>query len=265
MAHSKIGFYGDSFVETWRHDDGPKNGLKTWPKIVAEKFDLDIVHSGKGGTSYWDIPLQQFSLDNVPDILIFCWTSSSRLYNKDRIQLMPNPRESLFQLGPKTLDGVTIAKMDSAARGYYKYIHDEKKEIAEYKACLYWFDETILSQVPLDRKIIHLWSFGHDKHDTKLSGKYHPHNLTYMHNWKHGCEIRPSCMSVALMDGANFHDVDKSENHMNTQAKHDLMASFVMHSLIDTNVNGGYDREALNDYSENVVKDHIYTTMPPSK
>ena len=71
------------------------------------------------------------------------------------------------------------------------------KELAEYKACLYWFDQTILSQIPSDRKIIHLWSFGHDKQDSKLSGKYHPNNLTYLHNWKHGCEIRPSCMSIA--------------------------------------------------------------------
>ena len=43
------------------------------------------------------------------------------------------------------------------------------------------------------------------------------------------------------------------------------MADFVMHSLIDTNVDGGYHREALNDYSDNVVKNHLYSTMPPSK
>lgn len=264
MAHSKIGLYGDSFVEVWpeekkKYKEEEHYSLTPWPKIVAEKFNLEIVHSGKGGTSYWDIPLQQFSLDNVPDILIFSWTSSARLYNKEGIQLHPNPGKIWWQEGD-VKDGYV-----DASKQYFKYIHDTEKEIAEYKACLYWFDETILSQIPLDRKIIHLWSFGHDNTDTKLGGTYHPSNLTYLHNWKNGCEIRPSCMSIALMDGAGFDDVDPFENHLNTQTKHNLMADFIMHSLIDTNVNGGYDREALNDYSENVIKNHIYSTMPPSK
>ena len=264
MAFTKIGFYGDSFVEVWQDGiDGPKNDLKTWPRIVADKFDLEIVHTGKGGTSYWDIPLQQFTLKpnaegiiDIPDILIFCWTSSNRLYSKDRIQLMPNPRQSLFQLGPKTLDPLTIEKMDSAARGYYKYIHDEKKEIAEYQACLYWFDETILSKIPSDRKIIHLWSYGHENTENPKHrvGTYHPENLKYLHTWKNGCEIRPSCMSISLMDGCNVSHISNVENHFNTQDKHNIMADFIMHSLIDTNIDGGYDRGALNDYSENITK-----------
>lgn len=262
MAYTKLGLYGDSFAEVW--DDQTKTSLKTWPRIIAEKFDVDIVHSGKAGSSYWDIPLQQFSFENCPDILIFCWTSSARLYHKDGIQLHPNPNKSWFG-NKKDLNDQQKQKLVNASQEYYKYIHDDSKEIAEYKACLYWFDETVLSKIPSDRKIIHIWSFGHDNTDSKLSGTYHPHNLTYLHRWKNGCEIRPSCMSIALMDGASFDDVDPFENHFNTQEKHDLMASCVMHSMIDTNVNGGYDREALNDYSENVIKKHIYSTMPPFK
>ena len=61
-------------------------------------------------------------------------------------------------------------------------------------------------------------------------------------------------MSVALMDNCNINDVDSYENHMNTQEKHNLMADFVMHSLIDTNVDGGYDRDAMNDYTENLKR-----------
>ena len=104
MAHSKIGLYGDSFVEVWpeekkKYKEEEHYSLTPWPKIVAEKFNLEIVHSGKGGTSYWDIPLQQFSLDNVPDILIFSWTSSARLYNKEGIQLHPNTGKIWWQDG----------------------------------------------------------------------------------------------------------------------------------------------------------------------
>ena len=95
MAHIKMGLYGDSFVEVWsegekKFKDEEHCSLETWPNIVAKKFELDIVHSGKGASSYWDIPLQQFSLDNVPDILIFCWTSSARLYQKNGIQNITN-------------------------------------------------------------------------------------------------------------------------------------------------------------------------------
>lgn len=264
MARIKMGLYGDSFVEVWSEEkkkqkDEEHCSLETWPNIVAKKFELDIVHSGKGGSSYWDIPLQQFSFSNVPDILIFCWTSSGRIYNKDGVHINYDSNKIWHQ------NEKVSEEHKKASEYYFKHIHDEDKELAEYKACLYWFDQTILSQIPSDRKIIHLWSFGHDKQDNKLSGKYHPNNLTYLHNWKHGCEIRPSCMSIALMDGANFDDVDPFENHFNTQTKHNLMADFVMHSLIDTNVDGGYHREALNDYSDNVVKNHLYTTMPPSK
>ena len=91
-----IGLYGDSFVEVWKEK---KSDLNTWPNIIAEKFNLEIVHSGKGGTSYWDVPLNQFSLNNVPDILIFCWTSSARIYNKDGIHLNPDPKKIWWEKG----------------------------------------------------------------------------------------------------------------------------------------------------------------------
>ncbi len=247
MSFTKIGLYGDSFVEVWKE----KNKLNTWPHIVADKFDLEIVHSGQGGTSYWDIPLNQFTLKpneegifNVPDILIFCWTSSARIYNKDGIHLNPDPKKVWWKKG-KVKDEYV-----DASEKYFKYIQDDKKEIAEYQSCLFWFDQTVLSKIPIDRKIIHLWSYGHNVTD------YHPDNIKYLHTWENGLEIRPSCMSIATMDGCSLEDIESHENHFNTQEKHNLMADFVMHSLIDTNVDGGYDRSALNDYSENVIKNY---------
>jgi len=244
MSKKTIGLYGDSFVEVWDKDkkkNKDKNylSLKTWPNLIAEKFDLDIVHSGQGGTSYWDIPLQQFSLNDIPDILIFCWTSSARLYNKEAIQLHPDPSKSWFN---KEVSSNIKEQLINASQQYFKYLHDEKKEILEYQSCLFHFDETILSKIPSDRKIIHLWSFGHN------TTNYHPNNIAYLHNWKHGLEIRPCCMSIALMDGCSIDDADPFENHLNTQGKHNLIVDFISHSLVT------YDTNTLNDYSDNVMK-----------
>tara|TARA_Y100000590_G_scaffold114467_1_gene130421 strand:+ start:3064 stop:3828 length:765 start_codon:yes stop_codon:yes gene_type:complete len=248
-----IGLYGDSFVEVLSEDkkqyvDEKYYSLKSWPKIVADKFKLDIVHSGKGGTSYWDIPINQFVFKDCPDVLIFCWSSSARLYSKDGLHLHPTPGKKWWGQQQDKID-----KHLEASNLYFKYLHDYEKELLEYKSCLYWFDNAILDKIPSDRKIVHLWSFGH-MIDFDREDKYHPENLRYLHNWKNGVEIRPSCMSVALMDNCNINDVDSYENHMNTQEKHNLMADFVMHSLIDTNVNGGYDRDAMNDYTENLKR-----------
>ena len=241
MSHIKLGLYGDSFVETWPEEkkkylNKEHYSLTSWPTLIAKKFDLEIVHSGKGGTSYWDIPINQFSLSNVPDILIFCWTSSARLYNKQGIQLHPDPGKIWWQKGDVKNEYVEASKQ------YYKYIHDTEKEILEYQSCLHWFDNCILDKIPTDRKILHLWSFGHNKDN------YHPNNIKYLHTWENGLEIRPACMSISLMDGCSVDQVDPFENHMNTQEKHNLMADFISHSL------ESYDINTLNDYSDNVIK-----------
>jgi len=151
-----IGFYGDSFCSEERSPHSVLKGYDTYITKIKNKLDANIVHLGQGGSSIWDVALKQFDPDNAPDVSIFCWTDSSRLYN-NKIRNLTYGSVTNKKLKTLKFSEIVHRQTVRAAKMYYSHLYDEDKHNLEYKAFLYYFDKVIL---PLaDSKIIHLFCF----------------------------------------------------------------------------------------------------------
>jgi hypothetical protein len=137
-----IGYFGDSFCESPRHD--------SWCVLLAQKLDCEITHFGRGGASIWHTFMEYEKLqfkNQLPDYMVFCWTEPYRLYHKDL---------------PIAKGAVPIAGKDPniyrAADMYYVYLQDYRKEELAYTYALQWFDRHILSQKSNAHSILQTWS-----------------------------------------------------------------------------------------------------------
>jgi len=135
-----IGFFGDSFCASRKSD--------SWCVILAEALGLDITHWGTGGASIWKTMMQFNSVIHKPDIIVFCWTETTRLFHR-RLPLTPNavpiPGED-----PKVFEASSM---------YYKYLQDDDKDVLAGRYALQWFDQKELKQYERDHKIVQAWSF----------------------------------------------------------------------------------------------------------
>jgi hypothetical protein len=123
---------------------------------LEEYYNLKTVNVGRGGSSVWDLILNQYKPleHNLPDICVFVWTKPGRLYHKTERSLsighVMKPKIYSYNIFRKSIW--------DAAKAYYTYLYDHDKETLEYKAILKYFDEEVLSNV--SSKIVHLWSTG---------------------------------------------------------------------------------------------------------
>ena len=135
-----IGYFGDSFCVSKKRD--------SWCVLLAQKLDLEIVHWGTGGASIWNTMLEFNNTTAKPDVIIFCWTNSNRLYHPT-LPLTPN--------------AVPIPAEDpqvfAAAESYYKYLQNDEKDKLASRYALQWFDQNILKPYEDSHKIIQMWSF----------------------------------------------------------------------------------------------------------
>ena len=135
-----IGFYGDSFCCETSTPHSIAKGYETYIAKLKKHTGAKIVHLGEGGSSVWDVVLQQFNPADVPDVCIFCWTDSSRLYNK-KIRNM-----TYGSIKDKKLKDITLLELFhrgiiNAAKHYYNNLYDPDKHQLEYKSLLYYFDK----------------------------------------------------------------------------------------------------------------------------
>lgn len=152
----KIGFYGDSFCCEVSNPHSLVKGYDTYIKKLKKHYDADIVHLGVGGSSIWDVILQQFNTDDVPDVCIFVWTDYNRIYNKNLRNLtMASLENKIWK--DYSLQDISHRKIINAAKEYFKHLYDFDKARIESLAAMQYFDITILSTV--NSKIVHLWSF----------------------------------------------------------------------------------------------------------
>jgi hypothetical protein len=209
----KIGFYGDSFCNEINNPHSIFYKYDTYIKKLKKHFDADITHLGSGGSSHWDLIIEQFSLNTeLPDYCIFCWTDYARLYNKKVRDLTYNS-----VLDAKTKDWkfhkLMHPMIHKAADLYFKYLYDDKKSRLEYISALAYFDSCILSQVIDRTKVIHLWSFDN-----------------FGHKWKNGLTITNNLNSVSVIEnelpGAGF-----GPNHFGDSNKNQIVFKWLVHAI----------------------------------
>ena len=158
----KIGFYGDSYCHRKDAYDNIKNkwttSWKTYIKQLEEHYSINITKLGNAGTGIQDTILLQFLPDfynnTLPDVIIFCWSEPSRIFNRKyrglNNAILEEELSEFFNDYPKELI--------KSAQDYYKYLYDDELCILQSSSIMYWFDNEILSKISKDKKIIHLWS-----------------------------------------------------------------------------------------------------------
>lgn len=167
----KIGFYGDSFCCEISNPHSILKNYDTYIKKIKNFYQADIVHLGHGGSSVWDVIIQQFDINNIPDICIFCWTDANRLYNKNVRHLTMGSVCGKKKLKDISFGDLWHIRTVNAAREYFTHLYDFEKSNLENLAAMQYFDNNVLNHV--NSKIIHLYSFEN------------------VYNWRHGIVIDP--------------------------------------------------------------------------
>lgn len=201
----KIGFYGDSFCEEISNPYSLFMGYDTYISKLKKHFSADIINLGKGGTSFWDVILNQFNTDNVPDICIFCWTNYNRLYHPVVKNLTYNSVTNL-KIKDIKLTNITHYPTIKAGQAYFKHIHDPKKSKEEMISALYRFDREVLENLQ-GTKILHMWCFEN------------------IYHWKNGT-VLPIVLSDLVGDGSQH-----APNHLDGSVRNANLASMILDSI----------------------------------
>ena len=204
----KIGFFGDSFCCEIENIDSRTHGYQTYLKKLQDFYNAEIVNFGYGGSSVWDLVLQQFPpfKDALPDVCIFCWTDTGRIYNKNLRNLTYGNvlDQKLKDIKPSDL---IYQDVRTAAKYYFKSLYDPDKHELEYKSLLYYFDHQVLSEIHNKTKIVHMWS---------TENKY---------QWTYGQQI--STPLVQFVDPK----MDRAANHIYGDAANQQVFELIKSSL----------------------------------
>ena len=218
----KIGFFGDSFCADRRSG--------TYPQLLANHYDAEIVNLGLGGSSIWDVLLLQIDPfiknNNIPDICVFVWSEPYRLFHRVLRNLNTGSTMSCISSDNPVL---------STAANYYLHLHDTELDHYRYAAALHYFDTVVILTFPKNTKIVHLWSFGH-VHEGHDENSFLPERLLYSHTWKNGLEIRPSLTSIITGQGiliSTMNDWVSTANHIPFGEKFDPINSLIFNLIKD--------------------------------
>jgi len=239
----KIGFFGDSFVEELSNPHSWFHGYKTYLAIIKKHYNAEIVNLGQGGSSYWDVILKQFPLviNDLPDVCVFCWTESSRLFHPTVRNIGPWLTGNTKHIDP--IGKLLNSKKYDAAKQYYVHLHDQQKAEQEQLAALYYFDNVVLNPIRDKTKIIHLWSFGNIL-DWEQENPYYPSNVTYPYRWQTGQEIHPSLNCFTMIGCDNADTADWAPNHFGSKENNTILADIIINA-IDNHKNGSLSEIVL--------------------
>jgi hypothetical protein len=239
MSKKTIGFFGDSFCTS--------NGPGTYIDIVARELDLRVTHLGVGGSSVDDLIIKQFTpLDpsllhpyelkiRVPDICVFCWTDSNRLFNN----LVRNINGGTVDNIEKTSRNTDEKKVWEAALFYYRELYDHTWHKLRHNSMIYYFNKYLLAKHS-DKQIINLWSLGDGKHYYGNPAKdYSSENTVYPFRFELGMELRPGLMSLSLKEMEDVQDLvnDVRPNHMASPEVNRLLSDSIIQAI--TNYESG--------------------------
>ena len=217
-----IGFFGDSFCTD---RDSKQADYETYISMLAKHYDADITNLGIGGSSIGDLILLQLNplIENntVPDICIFVWTEPDRLFHRTYRSINLASVE----------DNRKQNEVYDAAYKYYLNLQDEQFNEIQGAALLEYVDNNILTKLPKDTKLVHLWSYGVNKNWVQAQS-WDPTNLTYLCEWKNGVEIRPSLMSISQMDNTTKNMVaHQGPNHLTSKLKNELVFNLIKNAI----------------------------------
>lgn len=209
----KIGFFGDSFCMESSNIHSDRYNYETYITMIENYYSADIVNLGEGGSSVWDVIINQFPPHekNLPDVCIFCWTDHYRLFHRSFRSLTGG---SVLSLKEKDITEDHYCQKDvfEAAKNYFLKLHDNEKSELELKAALHYFDDFVLSKVENKTKILHMWSF------------------EKFYDWKYGIEIDLPLISITNQPNENPQE-DYGPNHLGNYNKNLKVFNLIKNAL----------------------------------
>lgn len=207
-----IGF-GDSFIT-------PSDLDYAYTNLVAKHFNATADWKGYSGSGAWDAFFQMKQLNEHPDVVVFAWSNSSRLYHPE----VRNICGTAAQQHINSTDPIW-----QAAYMYYQHLYDFNKSCYEHEAFYYWVDDWFRDNYP-NTKIIHMWGFP----AVAYGGNYNwgeSDQFNYYHRFKNGTEIRPALINLSYRDGWPG-DLSKENrlNHM-TPDMHRVLADHLIDAI----------------------------------
>jgi hypothetical protein len=228
----QIALFGDSFC-------CEKSG---YIARLEEHYNAEIVSLGHSASSVYDVLLVQFKkyidTGKYPDVCIFIWTGSGKLYHRKHRNLNKGSVAETLQR--------KFHPVWKSAQAYYDYLSDPEKEDVEYRAILHYIDTIILPNVPNTTKIVHLWSFGNINKFEESA--FDPNTLTYHRTWQTGAELRPALASISLLDSC-LEEMAVASNHLDTNAKNELVFDMIRQA-IDTGLSVDRTQELIKYWAE---------------
>ena len=234
----KIGFFGDSFCnhESTAHSD--KNGYETYIRQVKNHYNADIINTGHGGSSIWDLYLLQLKplidKNEIPDVTVCVWTSYGRLFHRVTRGIHYSAglegynhkkAEHFKKLLPELATNFFKKEVWDAAQAFYLNLYDTEKEELEHVSFIQYLDNNVFSNWPTNKKLIHLWSFGKYNEDTSVPAEY-------PHTFKNGVELRPPLFYISAKEGwKNYPIIDDRANHLGTQESNNIVANAIIKAI----------------------------------
>jgi hypothetical protein len=136
----KIGFFGDSYIDTvWHRRQNPNipPGRKIWAHRLLDDLAAPFICSGLGGTSqYYAIAeWKRWSSKINFDVAIFTFTWPHRLYTDnltERVITAKIEGRDLGELAAKE------AEIQDAADKYYRYLYSKDEHEFEFELMIKW-------------------------------------------------------------------------------------------------------------------------------
>lgn len=241
QQYKTIGFFGDSFCAEMHSLHADDHGYQTYIQQLKDHYSSQVVNLGQGGSGIWDLYLNQLKplidKQQLPEVSVFVWSLSGRIFHRQVRRI--NSSDALTPQA-HTYDK-KYSKVWSAAKQFYEYLYDQEKEDIEYLAVLQYLDREILSAIKDRTKIVHLWAFG------KMMGWGNefvvPSKISYIHRFSTGVEIRPSLLSLSLMDSdIGVLQTDRRANHLDGIEKNQMLFQWI--------------KEAVDNHSDGLLLDH---------
>lgn len=206
----KIGFFGDSFCSDLRNEHSVRGGYETYIEKIVKHYDAEIVNLGVGGSSVWDCVLLQFQetmKKEIPDVCVFAWTNSNRLFHRN-----------FRAINPSSVESQNLKKIDqnlyTASKNYFHYLYDYEKHLIEHSALLHYFDRKVLHNYK-NTKFIHLWSF----------------EESMTHRWETGVELQPALSEISVGFDTDLPAADARANHLEGDIKNTLVYKAVVDAI----------------------------------
>jgi hypothetical protein len=256
MELKTIGFFGDSFCELESNKHSIDNGYKTYIQQLKEYYNLEIVNMGMGGSSVWDVVINQLGTliknNKVPDVCVFSWTHSGKLFHRKSRSLhyasvFHGNNDAKFEWFAKEYPDAGYNFFDkevyATAKQYFIHLYDQEKSDIEHLALMQYIDNNILNTLT-NTKIVHLWSFG--SHNFNLENGWHPDNIKYPYVWKNGATILPALMSLSMINypWPTQPAIDDRPNHIEGD-KNNTVFEWIKYAI---------ETGETKDYSSDIIK-----------